>query len=144
MPPKSTRGAAASATPTPVDPKAASPIHSACARRADAHGGLSQAAVREVLREVGLMDLMESTGKRKGFRDAYLTTVAEKSGVPFSGDLARRGGDRTDSARWPLRLEHVLYITWEQVARAMDDADAHTTRGEETAVATLGLSLIHI
>ena len=101
MPPKSTRGAAASATPTPVDPKAASPIHSACARRADAHGDLSQAAVREVLREVGLMDLMENTGKRKGFRDAYLTTVAEKSGVPYSCGLARRGGARTDSYRGP-------------------------------------------
>ena len=83
MPPKSTR-AAASATPTPVDPTAPNPIHSACARRADAHGGLSQTAVRDVLHEVGFMGLVENIrkGNRGTFRDAHLTTVAEKRGVP--------------------------------------------------------------
>ena len=59
MPPKPAR-AAASATPTPVDLAVASPIHSACARRADAHGGLSQTPVREVLHEVGFMGLVEN------------------------------------------------------------------------------------
>ena len=49
------------------------------------------------------------------------------------------GAHRT---RGPLRLEHVLYFSWEQMSRAMDDADAHTTRGGETAVATSGRSLV--
>ena len=93
MPPKSARAAAASATPTPVDPTAASPIHSACARRADAHGGLSQTAVREVLHEVGFMALVENIrkGNRGTFRDAHLTTVAEKSGVPLLARLFGKG-----------------------------------------------------
>ena len=146
MPPKSKRAApvaAASATPAPVDPQAASPIHSACARRADARGGLSQTAVREVLREVDFKDLLEHTtrgAQLTSFRDKHLTSVAEKCGVPLLGDLFGRGqrGEQSHA----LRLEHVLYIVWEQVARAMDDAGAHTIRGEETAVATLARSLV--
>ena len=87
MPPKSKRAApvaAASATPAPVDPQAASPLHSACARRADARGGLSQTAVLEVLREVGFKDLLEHTtsGARLILiRDKYLMSVAKKCGV---------------------------------------------------------------
>ena len=150
MPPRSKRAAHvadASVTPAPVDPQAASPIHSACARRADAHGGLSQTAVREVLREVGFQGILEHTTRGahiQHFRDKYLTSVAEKCGVPLFGDLVGRGGDRVEGGggQGPLRLEHVLYIVWEQVARAMDDVDAHTTRGEETAVATLGRNLV--
>ena len=97
MPPKSKRAApvaAASATPAPVDPQAARPIHSACARRADAHGGLSQTAVREVLREVGFKGLLEHTtsgANITSFRDTHLTSVAEKCGVPLLGDLIGRG-----------------------------------------------------
>ena len=104
MPPKSKRAApvaAASATPAPVDPQAASPIHSAYARRADARGGLSQTAVREVLREVGFKDRLEHTTRGAhlaSFRDKHLTSVAEKCGVPLLGDLfGGRGGDRHSS-----------------------------------------------
>ena len=147
MPPRSKRAAHvadASVTPAPVDPQAASPIHSACARRADAHGGLSQTAVREVLREVGFQGILEHTTRGahlQHFRDKYLTSVAEKCGVPLFGDLFGRGREG-GGGQGPLRLEHVLYIVWEQVARAMDVVDAHTTRGEETTVATLGRTLV--
>ena len=133
------RVAAASATPAPVDPKAAGPFHSACARRADAHGGLSQTAARDVLCEVGFKG--STLGARLTyFRDKHLTSVADKCGVPLLGVMIGRG--RRGDEPHALRLELVLYNVWEQVASAMDDVAAHTSRGEDTQVARLAGALV--
>ncbi len=67
MAPKSAR--ASSAMPAPVG-MATSPIHKACARRADATGCLSQTAVHEVLAELGFANVAGGVagGKRIAIR----------------------------------------------------------------------------
>ena len=94
MSPKRARGVAvAFATPAPVDPNAAGPIHSACARRADDHGGVTQKAVLEILRQVYFGHDVGFT--RNTIRANHLESVAEKSGVPVLARLlgARNRGD---------------------------------------------------
>ena len=139
MPPRSKRAApdaAASATPAPIGPQTASPIHSACARRADAHGGLPQKAVYEVLDEVGLPTIAGHYAHAK----KHLASVAEACGVPYLGDPFGRGsrGDKPQA----FRVEHVLYLAWEHVVKAMDDAGAQNSRAEETPVASSAQSLV--
>ena len=87
MPPKRAIGVAvASASPAPVDPTAASPLHSVCARRADHHCGLTAKAVNQILRDFGFAAssyARDGGFSRYRFREKYLDHVAEKFGVPF-------------------------------------------------------------
>ena len=87
MAPKAKR---ARRTPAPVDPKAASPIHAACARHADGDRGVSQAAVHEVLTKLGFA---KAAGRSNlALRDKRLAPVAEACGVPFARDPFGAGG----------------------------------------------------
>ena len=117
---------------------ATSPIHEACARRADATGCLSQAAVHEVFAEPGFANV--AGGKRIALRDKRLASVAEACGVPFVCDPF--GGANQHGGRKPFRLEHVLYLIWDQVVKVMDDVGAQSTRAEETPVAASAQSLV--
>ena len=142
MSPKRASGVVvASASPAPVDPKAASPFHSACNSRADHHGGLTHAAVNDILRDLGFAARFKHFGSANRFRATYLDHVAEKSGVPFLSRLRGRGHRSGDEAR-PLRFEHVLYLVWELVAHAMDNHEVSSTAVEDTAVVTTARSLV--
>ena len=104
----------ASASPAPVDPKAASPFHSACASLADHRGGLTQGAVNDILRDLGFAATSSREHEigvacaRKRCRAKYLDHVAEKSGVPFLSRLRGKGRRSGDDAARPLRFEDAL------------------------------------
>ena len=97
MSPKRASGVVvASASPAPVDPKAASPLHSACTSRADHHGGLTHGAATDILRGLGLgaNSYKSNAGfalRPSSFRAKYLDHVAEKSDVPFLSRLHGKG-----------------------------------------------------
>ena len=104
MSPKRASGVVvASASPAPVDPKAASPPPSACTSLADHHGGLTHGAINDILRHLGFaatssrdndIDVgFNDLGTAHRFRAKYLDHVAEKSGVPFLSRLRGRGAE---------------------------------------------------
>ena len=132
------RVAVASATAAPVDPNAASPIDSACARRADNHCGLAHHAAHQILRQVGV-------GQDVEFSDYKLRThdcapAVAKSGMIIWGAFLD-AGLRGDEAH-PLRFEHALDLVWELVADAMDKHAQSTIPVEDIAVVATARRLI--
>ncbi len=119
----------------------ASAIHAACARHSDAHGGLTRAAVQDVLQELG-----EKQGNPSAFtkrlgcktdlrRQRSLAAVVEDCGVPWLSE--QRVGRRAAGEAHSFCVAHIIFVVWSRVVEAMDARES-----EETPVVTFAKDLV--